>query len=135
MLRAPPTHTNTHTSAHTSAQRQNINKLQQDHRDQSEEHTQALCVFVTLRLKNDKYQTLLFIMNLRSESVNAPSLILLAHPMVSGCLNEVAVIFCLCAFSVICHMITEAVLVCLYNANVFQFPPHKDHTSLIQKMA
>lgn len=58
------------------------------------------------------------------------SSILLAHPSVSVCVNELAVIFYLCAFSVMCHMISEAALASLYHANVFQFPPTKSiHSS------
>lgn len=63
------------------------------------------------------------------------SQILLAHPSVPVCVSELAVIFYLCAFSVMCHMISEAALASLYHANVFQFPPTKSIHRLIQKMA
>lgn len=118
------------TPIHTSAQRQKHKQIPaRPQRSKWGTHWSRLCVCTS--------QTLLFLMNSRLQGICECCLshILLARPLVSGCLNEVAVIFCLCAFSVICHMITEAVLVCLSNANVFQFPPHKDRSSLIQKMS
>lgn len=123
-------HTLRHTYTNHTGTR--IYKLQKGQGDQRVEHGTVVCTAPLPTI--DKYQVFFYYCRnvaYAKNAIKAASQRYYWHiHWFLFCVNEVAVIFYLCAFSGMCHMIGEAPLASLYNANVFQFPPTKSiHSS------